>query len=119
MTILLAGATTKEGAAAARAAGEEARRRGEDVVVFHLEGAGADEVNPALEGLEIRHAHPDARARDAVGELVDLANSGGFSLVVIGLRNRSPIGKLLLGSTAQTLLLDCAPPVLAVKPQED
>ena len=115
MTILLAGATSEEGAAAARVAAEEARRRGEDVVVFHLE-ADADGVDPILEGLEVRHARPDARAHDNVGELVDLANSGDFSMVVIGLRKRSAVGKLLLGSAAQTVLLEAVPPVLAVKP---
>lgn len=115
MTILLAGATSEEGAAAARAAGEEARRRGEDVVVFHLT-PDVPEDDPALDGVEVRHAHPDARARDLVGELVDLANSGGFSMVVIGLRHRTAIGKLLLGSAAQTVLLESGPPVLAVKP---
>lgn len=115
MTILLAGATSEEGVAAAQAAGEEARRRGEDVVVFHLE-RGVPEDDPALEGVQVRHAHPDARARDVVGELIDVANSGAVSMVVIGLRHRTAVGKLLLGSAAQTVLLESLPPVLAVKP---
>jgi nucleotide-binding universal stress UspA family protein len=36
--------------------------------------------------------------------------------LVIGIRHRTPEGKLLLGSVSQELLLECPKPVLAVKP---
>ncbi|TFV64753.1 universal stress protein [Geodermatophilus sp. DF01-2] len=47
--------------------------------------------------------------------LVNLAEEVGAPLLVIGLRRRSLVGKLIMGSNAQRILLDAAVPVLAVK----
>ena len=56
-----------------------------------------------------------ARGNDPAQDLIEVAESEGAALIVIGLRRRSPVGKLLLGSNSQTLLLHADCPVLAVK----
>jgi nucleotide-binding universal stress UspA family protein len=53
---------------------------------------------------------------DAAEELLTAMERGDADLLVIGIRHRNPVGKLLLGSVAQQLLLECQKPVLAVKP---
>lgn len=54
--------------------------------------------------------------QDAVEVILDEIESVDPALLVIGLRRRTPVGKLILGSSAQRLLLDAPCPVLAVKP---
>ncbi|ORA32478.1 universal stress protein [Mycobacterium aquaticum] len=54
---------------------------------------------------------------DTVTALLDAVDRPDAELLVIGIRHRSPVGKLLLGSVAQQLLLECPKPVLAVKPE--
>ena len=55
---------------------------------------------------------------DTAEELLKEMDRPDAELLVIGIRHRSPVGKLLLGSVSQQLLLECAKPVLAVKPDE-
>lgn len=54
---------------------------------------------------------------DTAEELLNAMDSPDAELLVIGIRHRSPVGKLLLGSVSQRLLLECLKPVLAVKPK--
>ncbi len=61
---------------------------------------------------EIRQAPDDL---DPAEELISAAEATEAEFIVIGLRRRSPVGKLLLGSNAQRVLLDASCPVLAVK----
>jgi nucleotide-binding universal stress UspA family protein len=55
------------------------------------------------------------RGRLPSEDLLDVADEVDADLVVIGLRRRSAVGKLILGSQAQRILLDAERPVLAVK----
>lgn len=112
-----------EGEAALAAAIEEARRRGAELIVVnsHQEGAGGGEpdlveARAALvaSGLvyDIRQL---TRGFEAAEDLVGVAEANDAVLIVIGLRRRTPVGKLILGSNAQRVLLDAHCPVLAVK----
>jgi|SRR5512133_2089040 nucleotide-binding universal stress UspA family protein len=106
-----------EGRAALKRALSEARLRGAALVVLNtspdMEAAGlADELATAGVKYEIRTA---ADPEDLAEELIKTAETTEADFIVIGLRRRSPVGKLLLGSNAQRVLLDAACPVLAVK----
>lgn len=52
---------------------------------------------------------------DGVDALLELSESPATKMIVIGLRHRSRVGKLLMGSSAQQVLLEAHCPVLAVK----
>lgn len=69
-----------------------------------------------LAGSGVDHeVHHVIRGREAHEEILSVARERRAELVVIGLRRRSPVGKLLMGSTAQRVLLEATCPVLAVK----
>jgi nucleotide-binding universal stress UspA family protein len=55
------------------------------------------------------------RGNDPAVDLIEVADKENAALIVIGLRRRSPVGKLLMGSNAQEILLRAPCPVLAVK----
>ena len=59
------------------------------------------------------------RGYEPAEDLISIAETSGAELIVIGLRRRTPVGKLILGSNAQRVLLDAPCPVLAVKADED
>ncbi len=116
--VIVVGYSAKpEGKAALARALDEAQLRSAKLVVVHTSpDAEVDELNEALGAagipFEVRQA-PDAL--DPAEELISVADSTRAEFIVIGLRRRSPVGKLLLGSNAQRVLLDASCPVLAVK----
>lgn len=55
---------------------------------------------------------------DPAEELLAAMDRPEAQLLVVGIRHRNPVGKLLLGSVAQKLILECPKPVLAVKPAD-
>lgn len=113
MTVLLAYATSAAGAAALEFAIDEARRREADLVLFPLDGSTPAESDVDYDRVSIEH--PMERSRDAAGDLVEAAARLEADVVVVGMRRRSPTGKLLLGSDAQRIILDSPAPVVSVK----
>ncbi len=55
------------------------------------------------------------RGKNAVDEINAMVKTGDISILVIGLRKRTAVGKMLLGSVAQELLMTVPCPVLCVK----
>ena len=55
------------------------------------------------------------RGNEPSVDLIEVAEEVNADFIVIGLRRRSPVGKLILGSNAQRILLEAPCPVLAVK----
>ncbi|WP_022916151.1 universal stress protein [Ruania albidiflava] len=117
---------TAEGRAALEAAVEEARRREERLQVMVHAPRGSDqsdiddsvtEAQQLLQRTDVDfEVQPVPRGDDVAEALMSAAETGAASLIVIGLRRRSPLGKLILGSNAQRILLDAPCHVLAVKP---
>ena len=124
MTTVVTGYVPKpEGDAALLAGIDEARRREARLVVAHASDHDAEpaflaEVRKVLADAEVDHdLHVLEGGQDVSDQLVDLAEEVAADLIVIGLRRRSPVGKLILGSNAQRVLLDAPCPVLTVKPR--
>lgn len=126
MTIVVGYVPNEYGEAALEAALAEARRRRLKVVVVNT-SKGDALVDPrfasqdALAELEGRFGDLAHEVRQTVGldvaeELLKVADEVKAELLVIGMRHRTPVGKLLMGSVAQRVLLDARVPVLAVKP---
>ncbi|HLS25090.1 MAG TPA: universal stress protein [Beutenbergiaceae bacterium] len=58
------------------------------------------------------------RGNTPAEDLLEVADDEDARYIVIGLRRRTPVGKLILGSNAQQILLDSNRPVISVKPDE-
>jgi nucleotide-binding universal stress UspA family protein len=129
-TVVVGYVPKPEGEAALRTAMREAELRGARLVVVSSHRGGTDVEpdagGPAGTDLEAVRAVLDGtgvdydirqlvRGFEPAEDLISIAEANAAELIVIGLRRRSPVGKLILGSNAQRVLLDAHCPVLAVK----
>ena len=124
-------ASSSTRAIALHEAAREAQRRGEDLAVLHvvesldldIEDAYRhsldDEVTAALAEIGATgvpwQLHLATAPHDVADALLELTEKAGAGLLVIGARRRSPVGKALMGSVTQTLILQADVPVLVVK----
>ena len=61
------------------------------------------------------NTHLLIRGLSAGEDLVEFANENQIDQIVVGVKRRSKVGKLLMGSTAQYVILQAACPVITVK----
>jgi nucleotide-binding universal stress UspA family protein len=132
MAVVVGYVPTAEGRAALEQAAQECRLRNTRLVVVNSQrGArGGDEsarddqelaavrARLAEEGLE-NEVRQFVVGLEPAEDLIAVAEEVSADMIVIGLRRRSPVGKLILGSNAQRVLLDAPCPVLAVKAREE
>lgn len=126
--VLVAYVPTAQGEAALSAGVDEARDRGIGLVVVNttrgdslvdsrfIQGGAVEELTERLAQLPVEaELRQISDGHDIVEDLNQVATEVDAVLVVIGLRRRSPVGKLLLGSAATRILLGMDRPVLSVK----
>jgi nucleotide-binding universal stress UspA family protein len=129
-TVVVGYVPKPEGEAALQRAVAEAKLRGSKLVVVNSHRGGSEfdadastqadrqmdavrrQLDQAGVPFEVRQL---VRGLEPAEDLIGIAESSDAELIVIGLRRRSPVGKLILGSNAQRILLDAHCPVLAVK----
>jgi nucleotide-binding universal stress UspA family protein len=128
VAIIVGYVPTPEGVAALESAIDEAQRRHQRLVVVnssrgeslvdkrYASGTEWQSVEERLTASGVDHELTQlVDSKDAADQILKLAGELNAELIVIGLRRRTPVGKLLLGSQAQTILLEAECPVLAVK----
>lgn len=129
-TVVVGYVPKPEGEAALNAAIEEAKLRQSKLVVVNSHRGGSDYDAGMAQKAErdmdqVRAICDEAgleydirqlvRGFEPAEDLISIAEANSAELLVIGLRRRTPVGKLILGSNAQRILLDAHCPVLAVK----
>lgn len=128
MTILVAYVPRPEGRAALDKGIEIATRRQERLVVVNASPGGKEDETVLVDGYEAERVDERlaqlpiqaefkqfVRGRSTLDEIEALVAELDVSVLVIGLRKRTAVGKLLLGSMAQEILMTIPCPILAVK----
>lgn len=128
MTILVAYVSRPEGRAALDKAIELSKERQERMLIVNAGPGGQQEDASLVPAFEVEQIEEQiaaqgiqgefkqfVRGKNAVEEINDLVETGDISILIIGLRKRTAVGKLILGSVAQEILMTVPCPVLCVK----
>ena len=128
MNIVVGYVPTPEGLAALDYAIEYATDRPAKLVIVNsgVRGSDADPsfaaadeldaLDERLTSLGIDHeVRQSTQALSPATEILEAAADVAADLIVIGLRRRTPVGKLFLGSSSQEVILDADCPVVSVK----
>jgi len=128
MTVVVAYSPDIYGQAALEYGATEASRRGEKLIVVNDTKGDAyvdkrlaaekeiDALRAELERLDVLTEVRQDVVPDVAEAVLQVSAESDATLIVVGVRPRTPVGKLLLGSVAQRIILDATCPVLAVKP---
>ena len=127
-TIVVGYLPTPEGTAAFEYAKEWAETSGATLVLVNTGRQGdyshpsfatqqdLDAISAELDDVGVEHeVLQPTDGRPTAEVILEAAASHSADVIIIGLRRRSPVGKLITGSTAQQILLDAECPVLTVK----
>ena len=107
---------------------DEATRRKTGVVVVnttkgdalvdkrYLGAEGKVTLEQRLADSGVEHEVRQTMGSDIADEILAVAAGVDADAIVIGIRHRSPVGKLIMGSVAQRVIIEAACPVIAVKP---
>jgi nucleotide-binding universal stress UspA family protein len=130
MSVVVAYQETAVGSLALKEAAKEANLRDTSITVVNVpEGVDIDviEANKLRLSNEIAEALREAdghhvdwtlqviTGEDAAEAVLDLVAGSDAELLVVGARRRSRVGKFLMGSVTQSIILDADIPVLVVK----
>ena len=128
MTIVVGYTPTPTGRAALMAAAKVADDRQAPLVVVNssrgdalsdpgfAQQADLDWASTTLEEAGVDFTiRQQVRGREASEEVLEVVNEVSADLCVIGIRRRTSVGKMLLGSNAHRILMDAPCQVLAVK----
>src|SRR5512144_1149954 len=121
MAVVVGYVPTEEGRAALRRAAKESRLRNTRLIVINSNRGGKDldaeeaaryeqeleSVRSELDAAGVAHeVRQLVRGLEPAEDIIAVAEEVSADFIVIGLRRRSPVGKLILGSNAQRILLE-------------